>query len=186
MKEIISEQINNEVSEFHTFENFKNAVLSLPEEFYPPFLKKPEKQKLSPELTLRNLNFKDYENIILPSDEEIIAEAENESSDLRTIRTVLALKELYKMTNGIINNNTTAMETDIETSLRLFYDEIFSLWGKRKEKEPINLTSFCAIKIKSLEKESQELEKRKINAEKEKQEILDKTKIMGPKKKRLI
>lgn len=183
MKEITSEQINNEISAFHTFENFKNAVLNLPEEFYPPFLKTPEKQKLSPELTLMNLNFKGYENIILPNDEEIIEEAENESSDLRTIRTATALKELYKMTNGIINNNTTAMGTDTETSLRLFHDEIFSLWEKRKEKEPINLTSFCAIKIKNLEKESQELEKRKINAEKEKQEILNKTKVMGPKKR---
>lgn len=188
MKEKINEEINNKNTKqekFTSFEDFKNAVLTLPQEFQHPFLRNHGQLKIKrpSEITLLNFGTTGSENMELPNDEEIIEEAENESSLSRIASTEAAFRELYKITNGVIYDFTTAMGYSAEHQLKSFHDEIFYLWKDRGIENPIEVKSFCAEKIKEQEKKLPELEKEITLAEEKKQEILDKTKIMGPKKR---
>lgn len=88
--------------------------------------------------------------------------AKNESYDFRVINFRTALSKLYKITNGVMFCNTTTMSNN-EEMFALFHQEIFSLWNKRGEKEPVQIISFCKIELENIKEEIKKKNKKKTN-----------------------
>lgn len=177
-----SDNQNNEEKKFSSFEDFKNAVLTLPQDLLPPFLKKEKTSPKQPFETATSI----FDNLLNERGAKTTKKAENESENSRIFRLQTAIKELYHKTTGLTGNHAIRMmESSNEEIIKMFKEDIFFLWDNRGEKEPIKIISFNEIKIEQIEKQLEIIKKQIDNFEKHHQEITNKLKTMKPKNKKI-